>query len=246
MSSPLSFPGFCSQRTESEYRPSCCSLGAAGAISRPLLAFRCVCWPPNGKDVLPGRLMRCWTPYTASCLYREHLGRPEPDQAGQRSQSSISTKVCPFKTFRTQRHKLPHFIKWRQDRMWAQTTHSLSLSLRTRKLLFVFYTPSLPGCHFYTFIKHEVLFISWKCNRDESCDCLSWLPYRWTRNTSDILTPACLLITKVESIGDYFMSLLSFDSSEVSLLSHFVPPRVQNSRFSNVISWKDGASVWFC
>lgn len=112
MSSPLSFPGFCSRADRERIRTCEHRPGAAGAFSRPLLAFRCVCWPPNGKDVLPGAANEVPDPPSpASCLYREHLGRPEPDQARQRSQSTISTKVCPFKTFRTQRHKLPHFIK---------------------------------------------------------------------------------------------------------------------------------------
>ena len=111
MSSPLSFPGFCSQQTQS-------GSGHVSTVPGLQVLFHGLSWRfaasaghRTAETCFPGRLMRCRTPSPASCLYREHLGRPEPDQAGQRSQSSISTKVCPFKTFRTQRHKLPHFIK---------------------------------------------------------------------------------------------------------------------------------------
>lgn len=99
-------------------------------------------WPLKGRTCF---LVANEVLNPASCLYQEHLDQPEPGQARQWSQSSISTKVCPFKTSRTLGHKLPHFIKRRQDRMRAETAHSLC----TRKLLFIFTRP-LPGLQFYT------------------------------------------------------------------------------------------------
>lgn len=82
------------------------------------IALGCGCWPLNGKTCF---LVANEVLNPASCLDLEHLGQLQPDQARQRSQSSVCIKVYPFKIPRIQGHKHPHSIKWRRDRMGGKT-----------------------------------------------------------------------------------------------------------------------------
>lgn len=96
--------------------------------------------------------------------------RTRPDKGG----SLAFPKVCPFKTSRTLGHKLPHFIKWRQDRMRAETAflraqgnyclslHSLSERLRDC----VLQSNRAEGKQL------GKMFVSWIWNDDRSSNCL--------------------------------------------------------------------------
>lgn len=151
-------------------------LGAAGAISWLLLVkhlaltVAAACRTAKTSFLVADEVLN-----PASCLDQEHLGRPEPDQARQRSQSSISTKVCPFKNIQNPGTQTPtlHKMKAREN---ASRDYPFSLHKETIVCL---YTPSLPSFAILYSITNKgkkesnlakTLFVSWKCNRDESCN----------------------------------------------------------------------------
>lgn len=113
-----------------------------------LLGFGRGCWPLNGKAcfLVPNEVLN-----PASCLHLEHLGRPKPGQARQKSQSSISAKVCPFENIHNTGTQTPtlHKMKARQK---ASRVGPFSLHKETIVCL---YTPSLPGLVFLYSIKQK-------------------------------------------------------------------------------------------
>lgn len=118
----------------------------------------------------------------ASCLYQKHLGRPEPDQATQRSPSSFSTKVCPFKTSRTH----PGTQTPTLHKMKARQNASGDCPFSQHKATIVcLYTPSLTGFVIvysrkkqgHLAMMQHTPFVSWKCIRQKSKNCLRGFPY---------------------------------------------------------------------
>lgn len=107
---------------------------AAGAISGLFLvkrlvlteaAVRCASCFPGKWDAEPSLLVVSGAPGLTRTRF------------GQTNESNILPRIDPFTTCRTRGHKLPLFIEWRQDRMWAETTHSVC----TKKPLSVFTSP---------------------------------------------------------------------------------------------------------
>lgn len=140
-----------------------------------VLGVDCGRWPLNGKACF---LVANEVLNPASCLYQEHLGQPQPAEARQWSQSSISTKVCPFKSSTTLGHKLPHFIKWRQNRMRTETAPFFF----NKETIVCLHTPSFPGLAMLSSLKERgkskrirlkcsTVFVLWKCNTYKSCNC---------------------------------------------------------------------------